>query len=252
MFKIFNIFRSKGQSVDRKKLEEDFHADLLPIFKSVVDNLPNQYSYLKTRFDENLLRGYVKNAINDGSDFYVFLIDEESHKQFETEKNNFLLHNIKIFSNHLNNFVTLQLHIHNNLPVGFEFSDQQWDFDKTRIDTSQVKVLHYENAEYQKWTKIIGQIPTDLLNQFDTINGFEIDIERNKYFTIKEFGNGDYVAINEKRQIFGLIHENKKLEKIFDNPELMYSSLRNKSLALQNIMQIPPKKPTAMYSRFSN
>lgn len=212
----------------------DFHSNLLPVFQSVVDELPNQYSYLKTRFDEKLLRGYVKNGVKDGTNFYVFLIDQELHRKFETEKNNFLLYNIRIFSNHLTDFVTLKLHINNNLPIAFEFSDQNWDLDKTRIDTSQVKVRQYDNAEYQKWIKIIGKIPDNLKNHFDIIDGFEIEIEDDKFFTIKEFGNGDYIAINEKGQVFGLIHGKNKIEKLFDNLKQMYSSLNENSFNFEN------------------
>ena len=234
MFKIFNIFKPKRPTVDLKKLEIEFHSNLLPVFQSVVDKLPNQYSYLKNRFDEKLLRGYVKNGVKDGTDFYVFLIDQGLHKKFETEKNNFLLYNIKVFSNYLDDFVTLKLHINNNLPIAFEFSDKNWDFDKTKIDTSQVKVRQFDNAEYQKWIKIIGKIPDNLKNYFDIIDGFEIEIGNDKFFTIKEFGNGDYIAINEKGEVFGLIHGKNKIEKLFDNLKQMYSSLNENSFSFEN------------------
>lgn len=234
MFKLFNIFKSKRQSVDLKKIEKDFHTNLLPIFKAIVDNLPSQYSYLKTRFDEQLLRGYVKNRVKDGTEFYVFLIDQEMHKKYETERNNFLLHNIKVYSNHLRDFVTLKIHINNNLPIGFEFSDKEWNFDVAQIDTSELKRLDYDNLEYQKWVKIIGNIPSDMIKSFDIISGFEIEIKAEKYFTIKELGNGDYIAIKETGQIFGLIHEKNRIEEIFDNIDLMYSSLRNKTFDFES------------------
>lgn len=234
MFKLFNIFKSKRQSVDLKKIEKDFHTNLLPIFKAIVDNLPSQYSYLKTRFHEQLLRGYVKNRVKDGTEFYVFLIDQEMHKKYETERNNFLLHNIKVYSNHLRDFVTLKIHINNNLPIGFEFSDKEWKFDVAQIDTSELKRLDYDNLEYQKWVKIIGNIPSDMIKSFDIISGFEIEIKAEKYFTIKELGNGDYIAIKETGQIFGLIHEKNRIEEIFDNIDLMYSALRKKTFDFES------------------
>jgi len=233
LFKLFNIFKSKRQTVDLKKIEKDFQTNLLPVFKAIVDKLPEQYSFLKTRFDEQLLRGYVKNGVKDGTDFYVFLIDQGLHKKFENDKNNFLLHNIKIYSNHLKDFITLKLHINDNLPIAFEFSDKEWHFDITQIDTSELKRLDYDNSEYSKWTKIIGSVPTDMRNLFDIISGFEIEIYNEIFFTIKEFGDGDYVAINEKGQIFGLIHENNKVKKLFDNVDLMYSALRDKTFSFE-------------------
>jgi hypothetical protein len=234
LFKLFNIFKSKLQTVDLKKIEKDFHTKLLPIFKAVVDKLPGQYSFLKTRFDEKLLRGYVKNGVKDGTDFYVFLIDQELHKKFETDKNNFLLHNIKIFSNHLKDFAKLKLHINDNLPIAFEFSDKEWDFDISQIDTSELKRLDYDNTEYQKWVKTIGKVPADLRKSFDIISGFEIEIQGDKFFTIKEFGDGDYIAIKETGQIFGLIHGSNKIDKLFDNIDLMYLALHDKSFSFES------------------
>jgi len=234
LFKLFNIFKSKRQTVDLKKIEKDFHTNLLPVFKAIADNLPSQYSYLKTRFDEQLLRGYVKNRVKDGTEFYVFLIDQEIHKKYETERNNFLLHNIKVYSNHLRDFVTLKLHINDNLPIAFEFSDKEWNFDVVQIDTSELKRLDYDNSEYQKWVKIIGKVPADMRMSLDIINGFEIELKDEKYFTIKELGNGDYIAIKDTGQIFGLIHENNRIEEIFDNIDLMYSALRNKTFNFES------------------
>ena len=234
MFKLFNIFKSKRQTVDLKKIEKDFHTNLLPVFKAVVDKLPSQYTFLKTRFNDNLLRGYTKNGVKDGTDFYVFLIDQESHKKFETDKNNFLLHNIKVFSNHLKDFATLKLHINNNLPIAFEFSVNEWDFDITQIDSSELKRLDYDNAEYQKWIKIIGKVPADLRKIFDIVSGFEIEIKGDKFFTIKEFGDGNYIAINETGEIFGLIHGRNKIEKLFDNVDLIYSALRDNSFSFES------------------
>jgi len=73
-----------------------------------------------------------------------------------------------------------------------------------------------------------------MIKSFDIISGFEIEIKAEKYFTIKELGNGDYIAIKETGQIFGLIHEKNRIEEIFDNIDLMYSALRKKTFDFES------------------
>lgn len=60
------------------------------------------------------------------------------------------------------------------------------------------------------------------------INGYEIELENGeKHFAIKELGIGDYISINERGEIFGLIHGINLIEKLFHQPIDLFAALTN-------------------------
>ncbi|MEP7372800.1 MAG: hypothetical protein ABI675_05375 [Chitinophagaceae bacterium] len=230
---MFGLFKRKKKEGEWQKIfeqeERRFHTNVLPIFQAVSEKLPEQYAHLKERFIPGLLRGCNPNAIRGGGNLYVFRIDQFSHQKYETEKNNYFIQNIKLYSNSLQRFETLKLHISNNIPIAFEFSTSDWNFDLSQIDTTQIRKFHWDNIPYQTWMKIIGKIPLEHSKRFDLINGFEIDLNCLKYFTLKDFGDGDYIAIKETREIYGLIHGKNLVEEIFKSPEELYEAIDKKT-----------------------
>jgi hypothetical protein len=230
---MFGLFKRKKREDEWQKILEEeekrFHADILPIFQAVSEKLPSKYGHLKERFIPALLRGCKPNAIKGSGNLYVFQIDQFSHKKYETEKNNYLIQNIKIYSNTLQRFETLKLHINNNIPTAFEFSISDWNFDLSKIDATQTKEFHWDNSEYQNWMRVIGKVPLEHSKRIDLQNGFEVELDGSKYFTIKDFGNGDYIAIKDTREIYGLIHGKNLIEKLFNSPEEFYAALEKKT-----------------------
>lgn len=230
---MFGLFKRKKKEEEWQKIfeqeEKRFHTDILPIFQAVAERLPVKYGHFKERFIPDLLRGCKPNALKGNGNLYVFLIDQFSHKKYETEKNNYFIQNIKIYSNTLKRFETLKLLINNNIPVAFEFSTSDWNFDLSKIDTTQLREKQGDKSEYQNWMKIIGKNLLEHSKLFDLLNGFEIEIKGSKYFTMKDFGNGDYIAIKETGEIYGLIHGKNLIEKIFNSPDELYAALEKKT-----------------------
>lgn len=230
---MFGLFKRKKRQDEWERIfkeeERRFHNEILPIFQAVSERLPDKYAHLKNRFTSELLRGCKPNAFKGSGDLYVFLVDQISHKKFQTEKNNFQIENIKIYSITFQRFETLKLHINNNIPIAFEFSIPDWNFDLSKIDATQTREFHWTNTEYQNWMKIIGKVPLEHSKQMDIQNGFEVELDGAKYFTIKDFGNGDYLAIKDTGEIYGLIQGNRIVEKLFNSPQELYDALEKKT-----------------------
>ena len=230
---MFGLFKRKKRQDEWEQIfkeeERRFHNEILPIFQAVSERLPNKYAHLKNRFTPELLRGCKPNAYKRNGDLYVFLVDQLSHKKFETEKNNFQIENIKIFSLTFQRFETLKLHINNNIPIAFEFSTPEWNFDLSKIDATQTREFHWNNTEYQNWINILGKVPLEHSKQMDLQNGFEVDVDGSKYFTVKDFGNGNYIAIKDTGEIYGLNHGKRIIEKLFNSPQELYDALEQKT-----------------------
>jgi len=56
------------------------------------------------------------------------------------------------------------------------------------------------------------------IKRLDLESCFEIEFFNNKYYTILDFENGNYIAVNIKGQIFYLNHDSDiKINKTFEN-----------------------------------
>jgi hypothetical protein len=232
---MFGLFKKKKDDWAEifEAEQTKFFSETLPVFQAVAQSLPEKYSHLRDRFHERLLRGCRPNRVNSGENVYVFLIDQLSHKNYETEKNNYLIQNIRIFSKAENKWETLELHIHNNIPTSFIFSTFNWDFDTTQIDVSKIREFQYGNPEHIKWSNIIGDVPNEHNKNVDLISGFEIEVDNEAYFVIKEFGDGDYLAVNESKEVYGLIHGKNITEKLFNSLAEFYIALNKKQFDVE-------------------
>ncbi len=226
MFGIFRKKKNRWQEIYEAERNR-FNSDILPVLQAVANCLPSKYGQLKERFNQDLLHGCGANGMKVNDNVMVFRIDYEFGKKYETERNNYAIKNIQLFSKTTNSWKKLDLHIVNNIPTAFVLLANDWNFDLNQIDTNNIEEFSYGNHEEQRWKKIIGRIPSAYKDDIDLTDGFEIELDGEKFFMLKAFGDGDYIAIKESREIYGLIHGKNLKEKLFDSPNEFFKALDN-------------------------
>ena len=214
---------------DRKKFEaeqERLWSLEYPLLEAIALKLPSEYEGIKKSINPDNMMGRIQNDYRKEKGWADVLLDQFGHTKYETEKNRYLLEGIKVYSSFDSQFVEVKLDVYNNNVIGWYINSNERQLDLKQIQMENMTKFDYDDPTYQKYINIVGVIPDEISDQLNLKNGFEIELESGeKHFTIKELGNGDYISVNEKGEIFGLIHEINLIEKVFNKPPELFDAL---------------------------
>jgi hypothetical protein len=196
---MFGIFRKTSWKIEGK--EFDF-------FHQVFTNLPIDFHFLLEGLNKGLYRRYSVNHSFKENTYFIGFDPLQSDKSM-TKGKQFELENIIIKQD--GKAYTLNLTIHEGLLVGFEFPKNIKEFTNFQVDISSIiktKSMFSADTEIEK---LVSGMTSE---QLDLINLGEIEIDDNIYYQIKDLEDGNYIAIDNKGRVFGLIHDPYKIELI--------------------------------------
>lgn len=203
----------------KKKKENKFEDNELRFFQNIVDILPSRYSYLRNSITKDFILGWKANELGY-SDSYTFLLNANLEKRFKKKElpHFFILKNIGIWEASMQKYLNVELDILTGFLGGFKSESVNFkNFDFTKVDLSKLTEKHFKNEDKDNLMKIIGDVSKDQLSQFELEDTFKIEIPEGNFYTIKNLGDGNYLALNEKGEVYELIHEPYSVKKITDS-----------------------------------
>ncbi|MBK8566460.1 MAG: hypothetical protein IPN76_24785 [Saprospiraceae bacterium] len=128
----------------------------------------------------------------------------------ETIGKSFVLKNIDIVQK--GQIFPMAISVYNGLWIGFEFGKDVAGFDNFQVGLSNLtKERMPGSLEIERLTQGLSSEKLDLLSLG------EIEVDGMHYFQIKDLGDGNYIGIDEKGTVYGLLHDPFKIEKISDS-----------------------------------
>jgi len=191
-----------------KKTSWKIEGKALIFFRQVFTLLPSDFQFLTEGLDKGLYRRFSVNHAMKGHFYTIGFNPSQSDKSMIKGKQ-FELENIIIKQGGL--VYPLNITIHEGLWIGFEIEKNILDFNNFQIDVSSLKKSKSKFAADTKIEKLVSGLTCE---QLDLTNLGEIDVDGKTYFQIKELEDGNYLAIDSKGQVFGLIHDPYKIELI--------------------------------------
>ncbi|HMT54713.1 MAG TPA: hypothetical protein PKC06_15770 [Saprospiraceae bacterium] len=196
---MFGIFRKTSWKIEGKAFD---------FFQQVFTSLPIDFQFLLEGLNNGLYRRYSVNHSFKENNYFIGFDPLQSDKSMIKGKQ-FELENIIIKQDE--KVYILNLTIHEGLLVGFEFPKNIKEFTNFQVDISSIIK---NKSMFSTDTKIEKLVSGLISEQLDLINLFEIEIEGKIYYQIKDHEDGNYIAIDNKGRVFGLIHEPYKIELI--------------------------------------
>lgn len=200
----------------KKKKESKFEDDELKFFKNIIQILPDRYSYLKDSISKDFILGWKANELGYLNS-YTFLLNANLEKEFKKKELPifFILKNIGIWETSMKKYIYVELDILTGFLGGFKSESVNFkSFDFTRVDLSQFTEKHFNSNDKDDLMKIVEGINQEHLLQFDLENTFKIEIPEGNFYTIKDLEDGNYLALNEKGEVYELMHDPYSVRKI--------------------------------------
>lgn len=215
---MFNFF-------DKKKLISKKDYEFL---RAIVEALPSKYSYLVSQVSEEFILDKKVNPLGDKGTYTLSL-----NAELETKYSNkslpqlFIVKDIGIWNRVKSSFEQIELHILEGMLAGFRVNARYSELDFDRIATSKIKEKHFKNEEKEFLKTLIGNVSKDVLSQLDIESTFKIELEEGDFYVIKDLEDGNYLSMNEKGAVYGMIHDPYEVEKLFDTKESFFEALKS-------------------------
>jgi hypothetical protein len=169
----------------------------LSFFQKVFSELPIEYHFLKDGLSEGV---YRKIFISDiPGNHYVVL---HTHSTNLFQKGKFELGNILIHQD--GETFVLNITIHDGYWIAFEIDADISKFKNFEIDATKLLKSQSKYAPNRNIQNLVAGLSSDEL-ELENLGEFEVDGKI--YYEIKDLEDGNYIAIDEKGEVFSLLHD---------------------------------------------
>ncbi len=196
---MFGLFKRTSWKIEGKALD---------FFRQVFSQLPADFKFLVDGLEKGLYRRFSVNHAMKGN-FYSIGFDPSQSDKSMTKGKQFELENIIIKQD--GQASPLNITIYDGLWIGFEIEKGILDFNNFQVDLSSFKKSKSKFSADTKIEKLVSKLTCD---QLDLTNLGAFDIEGKTYYQIKDLEDGNYIAIDDKGQVFGLTHHPYRIEMI--------------------------------------
>jgi len=209
---MFSLFKKTRWKIDGKALD---------FFRQVFRQLPAEFEFLSNGLEKGLYKRYAVNATMKGGHYSISFDPKQSDKSMKKGLHFDLEH---IIIRQDGQAFPLHINVYEGLWIGFEFQKSISDFTNFQIDVSLMKKREGRDVTDKKTAKLVSGL---LSEHLDLNNLSPIKIENKTYYQIKDLGDGNYLAIDEQRQVFGLIHDPYKIELIHTSVAQFVADVNN-------------------------
>lgn len=219
---MFGLFKKTSWKIEGKALK---------FFHQVFSKLPADFQFLSIGLDKGLYKRFSVNHAAKGN-FYTISFDPLQSDKSMTKGKQFELENIIIIQDEQE--YQLNITIHEGLLIGFEIERNILEFNNFQIDLSSLKKSKSKFAANTKIEKLVSGLTCELL---DLTNLGEFDFNGKTYYQIKDLEDGNYIAIDNKGQVFGLVHDPYKIELLNKSVRQFVNDVNNRLFDFDNYLK---------------
>jgi hypothetical protein len=198
---LFGLFK-------RTKIE-DWEIQLL---ETVIKKLPSEYSHLLFQIKDGLLRNIFLNA-SDIPGYNSFGIHSDIYeKYFIKNERNYKLTEIKVFDKLRSIYLIYSIFVSNGVINGYSLDGKKkYKVDLNKIDISKFKKEFFDELDFNRIKNILDDEEKKFINPS---NVYSVIVGNKEYFHIKDLDDGDFIGIDENKDIYKITHDPMEVIKI--------------------------------------
>lgn len=194
---MFGLFKKTSWKIDGKALD---------FFRQVFTQLPDDFQFLSDGLNKGLYRRFSVNHAMKGH-FYSIGFDPAQSDRSMSKGKQYELENIIIKQD--GKAYPLNITVHEGLWIGFEIPKNIIEFTNFQVDLSSFQKSKSKYAADEKIERLVSGLTCE---QLDLTNLAELEVGGKLYYQIKDLEDGNYIAIDNKGKVYGLIHDPYKIE----------------------------------------
>jgi hypothetical protein len=142
-------------------------------------------------------------------------------KNRKKHKDYYVLNGIEIKKKDSGEFVEIPIEVTWDLvsKINIDRPSDFWDhYEIESIRTNKLlrTDLQTSNADEEKLKKILRTVDSDQIKKLEIEDTFEIELEGKKFYTILNMEDGNYIAVNNKGQVYRLNHDSNNQVQLID------------------------------------
>ncbi|WP_442591488.1 hypothetical protein ACSBL2_09685 [Pedobacter sp. AW31-3R] len=220
------------------RMKEKISKDEYSFFWNLVTRLPDKYDFLRNQANEEFILGKRPNPLSKNGS-YNFLLNANLEKKYSDKSfpNYFILKDIKIWNKVKGSYEMIELDIFKGMLAGYKLPSKISDLDYNKMDVTQIKEKTFAEEDRHKVEQLLGEISENLKSILDIQSAFQIEIQGDIYYVIKDLGDGNYLSINEVGAICLMIHDPFMIEEIFINKNLFINAVESGDFNIQKFYE---------------
>ncbi len=220
--------------------------NLKPTRKHIEIFEQNVAEFLKNDFPK------IKEALALSSNFYsiqfpkkpsgIYISRGQQEVVLPEYKINFDLYGLKIFNKKSKQYEEIVLFFNQHLLTLIEAKNPKnfhktYDLYKFQVGELKTKEINFENPDKKITLEILKEVSKDKIKQLEIENAFEIEINKNLYYTILNMKNGNYIAVDKTGKVYRLNHQQiEKVKKISNTVDDFFDLFQGNKSNLTAIM----------------
>lgn len=127
-------------------------------------------------------------------------------------KDYYVLNGVEIKRKNSNEFVEVPIEVNWDLVsrIDIDKPNDFWKYYETktlRLSNLRRTDIQVSNEDEEKLKKILKTVDSEQIKKLEVEDTFEIELDDKKFYTIINMDDGNYIAVNSKRQVFRLNHD---------------------------------------------
>lgn len=178
--------------------------------------------------NKEFIIGKRKGAISEGEGSFTYIFNKkEEYKYVKKDYPSFfIIKNIIVKKKGVDEFFQLEIRVMTGYIINYLCSIPIDNIDLDSIDVSKSFEKHFDSSDSKELKKILDNVPKEINNLLDINETFKIDIPEGEFYVIKDLEDGNYLSVNSKGEVFGIIHDPYEIEKLFDNKNDFFEALK--------------------------
>jgi hypothetical protein len=228
-----DVFGRQGLPISKGEIE---------FFRKVISSLPDRYRFILPQIDPDFLLGKKVKLVGRQGGF-SFMIDAEKERKLRSPNPYVQLKGISVFNLTSNKYDPLEFGILDNILISYYTPNSYEQLDADQIRMENLREQKTADNPFDQIGNIIGKKSLNALKSYINLsNVFELDLQKKKYLTIHDYGDGNYLAIDEAGKIFGLFHDPYIVQEIYPNVDLFLHDLQSEDFCLRKYFSEIMKK----------
>ncbi|MCL1666587.1 hypothetical protein M2T82_00775 [Elizabethkingia ursingii] len=209
---MFGLFKKTKKNYEFTEKEINF-------FREVIKLLPTRYHYLINQLNNDFLISFKPNDLNF-KDWYSVQLNAKLEESYGNPNlGYFQLQNILVFNRSSKKKEKIILSFLEGMFIGFFLEDIKFEnYVLSQYDTSNLIEKHFKNDNAkEELLKIIRKVDKQKESQFDLEDTFKIELPEGDFYTIKNLGDGNYLAVDNQGVVYKLLHDPYSVTKKADS-----------------------------------